>query len=440
MYRPPGPPAGAAGFPDHPSTRYPALPSREKDPFAALRYRDFTLYAVGSFLFTTAILIQEVILGYELYKITRDPLSLGLIGLAEALPYISLALLGGHLADRYDKRRLMQLSLLVIASASGILWYVTHDMARAALPQQTMLLIIYACISLIGFARGFFSPASSSLKAFLTPREVYPNAASWSSSFWQAGAILGPALAGFLYAWLGLSGTLLVVIGLFGLVLLTVALIRPRPMAAVAERPAENLWQSIREGIGFVFQNKILLYSISLDLVAVLFGGVVAILPVFAEDILHVGPTGLGILRAAPAVGAVLTLLITAFYSPVQRAWLNMLIAVGGFGVCTVVFALSTHFWLSVTMLFLTGAFDSISVVVRQAILQIVPPDAIRGRVIAVNSIFVSTSNEIGAFESGLLARLFGTVPSVLLGGGFTLVLVVLVYLRSRELLKVRLI
>ena len=179
--------------------------------------------------------------------------------------------------------------------------------------------------------------------------------------------------------------------------------------------------------------------QISLDLVAVLFGGVVAILPVFAEDILHVGPTGLGILRAAPSVGAVLTLLITAFYSPVQRAWLNMLIAVGGFGICTVIFALSTHFWLSVLMLFLTGAFDSISVVVRQAILQIVPPDEIRGRVISVNSIFVSASNEIGAFESGLMAKLFGTVPSVLIGGCFTIGLLGLVYWRSRELLGVRL-
>lgn len=411
------------------------------DPFAALRYREFTFFGLASFFFTTAILIQEVVLGYEIYRITHDPLALGLVGLAEAIPYISLALLGGHFADKYDKKRIILLSLLVILVGSFILHWATLPETRAAHPDTFLLTIIYCVVALIGLARGFYSPATSSLKAFLTPREVYPNAASWYSSFWQTGAILGPGLAGFLYAWMGMAGTMWLVIAGLGLVFLLFLFIKKKPIPEVSlEEEQLSVWQSIREGITFVFGNKLLLYSISLDLVAVLFGGVVAILPVFAEDVLHVGAEGLGILRAAPSIGAVLTLVATAVYSPVRRAWLNMLIAVAGFGIATIVFALSTHFWLSVTMLFLTGAFDSISVVIRQAILQLVPPDEIRGRVLSVNSIFVSTSNEIGAFESGLLAKTFGTVPSVLIGGSLTLVIVGFIWVRTKELLHVKLI
>lgn len=411
------------------------------DPFAALRYREFTFFGLASFFFTTAILIQEVVLGYEIYRITHDPLALGLVGLAEAIPYISLALLGGHFADKYDKKRIILLSLLVILMGSFILHWATLPETRAAHPDTFLLTIIYCVVALIGLARGFYSPATSSLKAFLTPREVYPNAASWYSSFWQTGAILGPGLAGFLYAWMGMAGTMWLVIAGLGLVFLLFLFIKKKPIPEVSlEEEQLSVWQSIREGITFVFGNKLLLYSISLDLVAVLFGGVVAILPVFAEDVLHVGAEGLGILRAAPSIGAVLTLVATAVYSPVRRAWLNMLIAVAGFGIATIVFALSTHFWLSVTMLFLTGAFDSISVVIRQAILQLVPPDEIRGRVLSVNSIFVSTSNEIGAFESGLLAKTFGTVPSVLIGGSLTLVIVGFIWARTKELLQVKLI
>jgi MFS family permease len=203
--------------------------------------------------------------------------------------------------------------------------------------------------------------------------------------------------------------------------------------------PAIDVWQSIKEGIKFVYEKKILFYATSLDLAAVLFGGVIAILPVFAEDILKVGAEGLGIMRAAPSVGAVLTIFATAYYTPTRNAWRNMLIAVAGFGLATLVFAVSTNFWLSVLMLFLTGAFDAISVVIRQTILQVVPPDHMRGRVISVNSVFISSSNEIGAFESGLAAKLMGTVPSVLLGGGLTMVIVTWVWLRSKELFGVKL-
>lgn len=411
----------------------------KKDAYAALRYPEFVYLSSGTFLNTTALLIQELILGYELYKLTHNPLTLGLVGLAEALPYISLALFGGHYADRKDKRTIMKWSLSIIILGSIVLVWATYPSTREQLGRQAMLWIIYGVLCLIGFAKGFYSPATSSLKAFLTPREVYSNAASWSSTFWQAGAILGPGVAGFLYYAFGLTDTLLIVLGLLLLNLLMISLISKKPIPNKEEEQI-NVWESIREGIRFVFEKKIMLYSISLDLVAVLFGGVIAILPVFAEDILHVGPRELGILRASPSVGAVLTILASAYYSPVHNAWRNMIIAVAGFGMATIVFAVSTNFWLSVVMLFLTGAFDSISVVIRQTILQVVPPDYIRGRVISVNSIFVSSSNEIGAFESGLAASLLGTVPSVLVGGLFTMVVVSWVYIKSKDLFDVKLI
>ena len=410
------------------------------DPYAALRYPEFVNLITTNSLITAALLIQEVVIGYELYKITHDPLSLGFIGLAEAIPYISLALFGGHYADRKDKRTIMQISQSVILVCSLGLISLMNPENRSHLSQTSLLLMVYGVLAVIGFAKGFYSPAVSSMKAFLTPREVYSNAATWSGTFWQVGAIAGPGVAGFLYAYLGLINTLWVVVGILAITQGMLLLISKKPIPQAAEEETVSLWQSIKEGIQFVYEQKILLYSISLDLAAVLFGGVIAILPVFAEDILKVGAEGLGILRAAPSVGAVLTIFMTAYFPPARHAWRNMLISVAGFGVATLVFAVSTHFWLSVVMLFFTGAFDAISVVVRQTILQVVPPDHMRGRVISVNSVFVSSSNEIGAFESGVLAKLMGTVPSVLLGGSLTMVIVIWVWIKSKELFKVQLI
>ena len=406
------------------------------------------MWVVVSFFsvtYTTLLLIcmniiQEVVIGYELYKITHDPLSLGFIGLAEAIPYISLALFGGHYADRKDKRTIMQISQSVILVCSLGLIALMNPENRSHLSQTSLLLMVYGVLAVIGFAKGFYSPAVSSMKAFLTPREVYSNAATWSGTFWQVGAIAGPGVAGFLYAYLGLINALWVVVAILAVTQATLLLISKKPIPQVAEEETVSLWQSIKEGIQFVYEQKILLYSISLDLAAVLFGGVIAILPVFAEDILKVGAEGLGILRAAPSVGAVLTIFMTAYFPPARHAWRNMLISVAGFGVATLIFAVSTHFWLSVVMLFFTGAFDAISVVIRQTILQVVPPDHMRGRVISVNSVFVSSSNEIGAFESGVLAKVMGTVPSVLLGGSLTMVIVIWVWIKSKELFKVQLI
>lgn len=394
---------------------------------------------MNSFLITATLLIQEVVLGYELYKITHDPLSLGLVGLAEALPFIALSLFGGHLADRRDKKRILQWSLLVITLGSVILYAVFQPSIVGGLSRTAQLATIYGVLMLIGTAKGFYSPASSSLKPFLVPRELYTNSATWSSSFWQTGAIVGPGIAGFLYSGLGFDNTLLVVIGLLVLCFILITLVSRKPVP-VSNEPVQGFRESLKEGFRFVFRTQIVLYAISLDLFSVLFGGVVAILPIFAEDILKVGAEGLGFLRAAPSVGAVLTLAIMTRFPPIHNAWRNMLLAVAGFGVATIIFALSTNFYLSLFMLALTGAFDSVSVIIRQTIMQIFPPDHLRGRVAAVNGIFVSSSNEIGAFESGVMARLFGTVPSVLIGGTFTLVALVYIYIKSKALLAVKLI
>jgi MFS family permease len=407
-----------------------------RDPYAALRYPEFRRLTAATFLITAAILIQEVVLGYEVYLLTRDPLALGLVGLAEAVPFIALALFGGHLADRRDRILLMRWSLGTIMLGSLALAVLFNPGVREHLTTQTQLVAIYGSVFLLGLARGIYSPAASSLKAFLVPRELYPNSSAWISSFWQAGAVLGPALAGFAYAHFGIDGTLEAVAAAFVVALWLQAGIRKRGVAAES---TGDLWQSLREGMAYVWRTKAILHSITLDMVSVFFGGVMAILPIYAEDILQVGPQGLGIMRAAPAVGALIVMFACTHYPPTERAWRNLLWSVVAFGVATLVFAVSRSYPLTLAMLFLTGAADSISVIIRQTLLQALPPDHLRGRVVAVNSIFVTTSNELGAFESGVAAKLLGVVPSVLFGGAMTLATVAIVWRRTRELLTQRL-
>lgn len=411
------------------------LPQKQS-PYEALKYPEFVAFIFANSFITMALLIQEVILGYSIYKITHDPLALGLIGLAEALPYISLALFGGHFADRRNKKTIMQISLAIITLCSVILIWATDP--ATGLGQSNMLTVIYGVVMLIGFSKGFYSPASSSLNPFLIPSEVFANAATWQSSLWQAGAILGPGFAGFLYAYLGLTHALWCVVGILVVVMILISMITAPPIPQQNEQKV-NIFFSLREGIEFVFKTKIILYAISLDLFSVLFGGVIALLPVYSEDVLHVGAEGLGILRAAPSIGAVLCMIIMVYIPPLGKAWRNLLLAIAGFGIATLVFALSTNIWLSVVALFFTGVFDSVSVIIRQTVLRFFTPDEMRGRVSAVNGIFVSSSNELGAFESGLLAKLMGTVPSVVFGGAMTLIIVTVVWIRSKELFNLKL-
>ena len=401
--------------------------------FAALRLRDFTLLIVaGPLVLSAAILAQEVALGYALYQRTGDPLTLGLIGLAEALPYLAVALYGGAIADRLPRKRIIQIAFSIILASSIALDLLMRRAEELSTPM--LLASVYAAVALIGFARGFYGPALSALRASLIPPPLYANASAWSSTFFQTGAVLGPLIAGFLYAPIGLAGTLLTVVVMVATSLALVSLVRAPPLPPAPS--GASIRAAIAEGLRFVFGNRPLLYSISLDMVAVLFGGVVAILPAFAEDVLHAGPEALGWLRASPSIGAVITLLALTRWSPVQRLWRNLIAAVSGFGLATLVFALSDNLLLSCAALFMTGAFDAVSIVIRQYLLNSVPPDHLRGRVLAVNGLFVTCSNEVGAFESGVAARLLGLRASVLAGAAVTLGTVVWLGWKVRDLLR----
>ena len=405
-----------------------------QDAFAALRYRDFSLVTLNQFCLTLAILIQEIIVAYSLYKITKDPLTLGLIGLAEAIPFITLSLWGGYFADRFNKQTIMKICLFFAIPLPLVLWGLFHAYGLKHIELSTLSWGVYAVIFGLGTIRGFYNPSATSLKPFLIPREIYANGATWTTIGWQSGVIIGPMLGGFMLAFLGRETSFISVAVLLSLCFLLVNLLSKRTFPKIE---TERVLQSLGEGFRFIAKTKIVLWAISLDLVSVLFGGVIALLPIFAEDILKIGPEGLGYLRAAPSIGALITMIALTRFPPTRHAWRNMLLAVAGFGLFTLLFAYSNYLWLSLFALAMTGACDSISVVIRQTILQIYPPENMRGRVAAVNGMFVSSSNELGAFESGLAAKYLGPVIATVFGGGMTLLVVALSWAKTKDLFGV---
>ena len=405
-----------------------------QDAFAALRYRDFSLVTLNQFCLTLAILIQEIIVAYSLYKITKDPLTLGLIGLAEAIPFIALSLWGGYFADRFNKQTIMKICLFFAIPLPLVLWGLFHAYGLKHIELSTLSWGVYAVIFGLGTIRGFYNPSATSLKPFLIPREIYANGATWTTIGWQSGVIIGPMLGGLMLAFLGRETSLISVAVLLSLCFLLVNLLSKRTFPKIE---TERVLQSLGEGFRFIAKTKIVLWAISLDLVSVLFGGVIALLPIFAEDILKIGPEGLGYLRAAPSIGALITMIALTRFPPTRHAWRNMLLAVAGFGLFTLLFAYSNYLWLSLFTLAMTGACDSISVVIRQTILQIYPPENMRGRVAAVNGMFVSSSNELGAFESGLAAKYLGPVIATVFGGGMTLLVVALTWTKTKDLFGV---
>lgn len=406
----------------------------KSDSFLALRYKDFRFWLYVNFLLTFAFLIQEVIIGYELYRITHDPMAIGMVGLAEAIPFILLSIFGGHFADKLSKKKLMMAMIFLSAFASVFLFFMSMRLLSTA-DAEDLKYVIWAVMFFIGTCRAFFSPASGALKAFLVPKEAYANSSAWSSSSWQTASIAGPGISGFLYSIFGFSNTLLFVVGLIIVSLFFMSRVKD---SKIEESSGSSMLTLIKEGFSYTYRTKIIFYSISLDMFSVMFGGVIAILPVFAQDILHVGPEGLGILRMSPSIGAVIVLMFLTKHPPAKNPWRILLLAVAGFGIATLVFAVSQNFYLSAAALFLTGSFDSISVVIRNMVLQFMVPDNMRGRVNAINGIFISTSNEVGAFESGLAAKLLGTVPSVIFGGAMTLIVTAYIYFRSKELFKIK--
>jgi MFS family permease len=405
-----------------------------QDAFAALRYRDFSIVTLNQFCLTLAILIQEIIVAYSLYKITKDPLTLGLIGLAEAIPYIALSLWGGYFADRFNKQTIMKICLFFAIPLPLVLWGLFHAYGLKQIELSTLSWGVYAVIFGLGTIRGFYNPSATSLKPFLIPREIYANGATWTTIGWQSGVIIGPMLGGFMLAFLGRETSFISVAVLLSLCFLLVNLLSKRTFPKIE---TERVLQSLGEGFRFIAKTKIVPWAISLDLVSVLFGGVIALLPIFAEDILKIGPEGLGYLRAAPSIGALITMIALTRFPPTRHAWRNMLLAVAGFGLFTLLFAYSNYLWLSLFALAMTGACDSISVVIRQTILQIYPPENMRGRVAAVNGMFVSSSNELGAFESGLAAKYLGPVIATVFGGSMTLLVVAFSWAKTKDLFGV---
>lgn len=402
----------------------------KKDPYEALRFKEFNTFLLVRLGMVFAWTMQFIIIEWEVYNITKDPLSLGLIGLMEVIPAMTMALYAGHIVDQKEKKSMLLKCILGFCVISFGLFLFTWEPFTASLETQYTLYGIYAMVFLGGIVRAFLGPTLFSMLSLVVPKKAYPNAATWSSSIWQIGAVLGPATAGFAINFIGVHWSLCIVFGFAVFALIALSQIKKKPI--LNPKIGEPIMQSLGEGLKFVFSNKSILGAISLDMVAVLFGGAVALLPIFAQDILKVGPEGFGFLRAAPAIGSLTTMIITA-YAPVSKnAGFKLLAAVFAFGVSIIVFGLSTIFWVSLLALFFSGVFDGISVVIRQTIFQLKTPDHMRGRVSAVNSMFVNSSNELGAFESGITAKLMGTVTAVVFGGSMTLLIVAITGMSSK--------
>ncbi len=406
------PPPGAARAYTRPVTAAPPADSSR----AVLRLPEFRAMLLATVCSTLAGRAVALTVAYQLYQLTKNPLTLGLLGLVEAIPALSLALLGGVVADRNDRRRILLITTtLEVLCAALFFLYAPHAPVSGYVP-------ILALIFTLGMARGFSDPALPAFEAQVVPRALLLRASAWQSSAWQAAAIIGPALGGVLYAAVGARGAYAFAAVLYALALGCLAYVKPKPRPAFT--PGEPIWQSVKEGLAFVVQRQVLVGSMALDLFSVLFGGAVALLPVFSSDILKVGPQGLGILVAAPSIGALAVMLYATRRPPGRGAGRTLLLAVAGFGVCMVVFGLSRNFALSVLALVFAGLFDGISMVIRKATLRLKAPDHMRGRVSSVSSMFIGASNELGAFESGVAASALGTARSVWAGGLLTLAVV----------------
>lgn len=403
-------------------------------PYAALKIPEFRLFISARFAITLAIQIQSVVVAWQVYELTNDPLSLGFIGLAEAIPSIGVSLYAGHIADVVRRKKIIVLCVTTLLICSVSLLLLTAPPGAEVLQHGVMP--IYAIIFVSGIARGFLSPAFFAFMPQLVPRPLYSNAVTWNSTLWETAAISGLAVGGLLYGVFGITTAYIVDVALTLTGLLLIATVDSKPLPPLTGE--EGIVEKIKTGLRFVFNNKTILAAISLDLFAVLFGGAVALLPIFAKEILHIGPVGLGILRAAPSGGA----LIMAFYithNPIQKNMGKILLSsVAGFGICMILFALSRDFWLSFGLLVISGGFDCVSVIIRTTLLQTLTPENIKGRVSAVNHIFVGSSNEIGMFESGVAARLMGTVPSVVFGGCMTLLVVGLTSVFAKSLRRLQ--
>lgn len=389
----------------------------KRDPYAALRLLDVRRMILANAFFGFGSRGLAVVIGFQVYSITGKPLSLGLLGLVEAIPSLSLALYGGHVADHKDRRMLVLLTGIVSVACAAL-----FAMLSLTMHEHPPVEALYGVVFLAGIARGFNRPAGSAFEAQVVPRDLYVNASAWSSSVSQIVAVAGPALAGVAYAYFHAGTTYALIAGLELAGCVVVYQVDKRPLPDTAE--VESVWESVKVGVRYVARSQPLLASMALDLFAVFFGGAIALLPVFAKDVLKVGPTGFGYLNAAPAIGALPVMLWATQHPSLRRAGMTLLVAVAGFGVTMIVFGFSRNFYISFAALVFSGVFDGISMVIRQAIERLLTPDALRGRVAAVGWVFVGSSNELGALESGIAAKILGATRAVWAGGILTLFIV----------------
>ncbi len=405
----------------------------DKDPFAALRITEFRNFSIARFLFIMGLRMMGTLVGWWVYELTNDPLALGLIGLSEVIPAVSMSLYAGHVVDQNNRRTMVLRSVVAYTLLVLILFLISGGFFMKPASKTPLLTGIYTVIFLTGLVRAFSGPSFGAIISQIVPTPKLANATTWTQSIWLMASVTGHSLAGFMIVGFGISGTLFLIV----LQLLLAALIfntigsKPTPV-----QNDKKTWDSVKEGIRFVWTTKEVLGALTLDLFAVLFGGAVALVPVFAKDILQVGPIGFGWLNAAADFGAIFCVILLTVFPLQKKQGKVLLFAVGGFGLSIILFGVSKLFWLSFIALFIGGALDGISIVVRGTILQLKTPDALRGRVMSVNSMFINSSNELGQFESGVAARMLGVVPSVVFGGCITLFVVILTWFKSPSLRK----
>jgi MFS family permease len=408
--------------------------NRRNKAFDAIDNKEFRLYIVMRFFFIMAIRMIGTVVGWKIYILTRNPLALGMIGLSEVIPAVSLALYAGHVIDKSDKRKMLLKTVSFYLLCAIALLVIHLDATEQYAGKKGIELSIYFVIFCTGIIRSFSGPISHSIIAQLVPKSALPNAVTWSSGTWLIASVTGHATAGFLIAHGGYTVTFSVIITYIIIAICCIVFISPKPIANLNTQ--QRIWESMKEGLRHVYRTKELLGALSLDLFAVLFGGAVALIPVFAADILKVGAIGFGWLNAAADIGAISSIVLLTFFPLQKKQGQILLYAVAGFGICIILFGLSTMFWLSFAALMLSGILDGISVVVRSTILQLKTPDSMRGRVSSVNSMFINSSNELGQFESGVAAKLVGVVPAVVLGGCMTLFVVIVTWLKAPSLRK----
>lgn len=397
----------------------------------SLKIKEFASYLTLRFGIIFALNMQSTIIYFWIFEITRDKLSLGLVGLAEVIPAIGCSFFSGHYVDQNEKRKMVSICLAGYIIVGLCLFVTALPATGENLSMNSLKCLIYFFIFLGGVLRAFYSPSMFSLFGMVVPREHYPNATSWSSMAWQLGAVLGPLAAGFFIAWFGIP------VGLLSVVILEIVLFYPLlkiTVKPILKKVKEPVLQSVAEGLRFVLKTPTLLAAQCLDMFSVLFGGAVALLPVYQKEILHVSEMGFGVLRSAPGIGALLTLGLLAFLPLRTYPGRKLFLCVTGFAVSIIIFGISKNFYLSFFMLLLSGMFDAVSVVIRSTILQLVTPDEMRGRVSAVNTMFVSSSNELGDFESGLMAHWLGTVRAVVTGGFLTLGVIAITFIKAPQL------